>query len=421
MRRVLDLLVRRIIRKQVMGAAEPSTHIAEITPCIPRLDDATGERLNLVLPSINGRHYFGGIHTAVLFYRELCRHYPSSRIILLDSDPDNEALQRFPDHVLVAPEETSDCLRQIVPFSNRYGRTLPVSLRDQWLATAWWTAYASQQMASWQRDNGGVDAPIAYLIQDYEPGFYAWSSQHALALSTYRPDRDIGIFNTSLLANYFESQSLRFQSRFVFEPTINDGLRGALTDARDGSDLPRNRRIVVYGRPGTPRNAFELICEGLRHWGWTDQKSERWEVCAPGELVSDLDLGPLKIRALGKLDINAYARLLSESSIGLSLMVSPHPSYPPLEMSAFGMQVLTNRYGNKDLASCNPNIDSIGPTNPQGIASAMARACGLAEKRGLRPLSLVADDDPFLEVGTFGRLADDVTSTWRRVLSGVVE
>ncbi|MGM3262839.1 hypothetical protein ACS22S_28050, partial [Klebsiella pneumoniae] len=79
----------------------------EITPCTPRHDPWEGKRLNLVLPSINKQHYFGGIHTAVLIYRELCRFVPASRIILVDSSPDEEALSRFSDHLLVPADQTS--------------------------------------------------------------------------------------------------------------------------------------------------------------------------------------------------------------------------------------------------------------------------------------------------------------------------
>ena len=42
-------------------------------------------------------------------------------------------------------------------------------------------------------------------------------------------------------------------------------------------------------------------------------------------------------------------RSCATSAIGISLMVSPHPSYPPLEMAHLGMLVLTNGFGAKDL------------------------------------------------------------------------
>ncbi|KRG50910.1 hypothetical protein ARC23_10890 [Stenotrophomonas beteli] len=363
----------------------------------------------MVLPSINKQHYFGGIHTAVLIYRELCRFFPASRIILVDSSPDEEALSRFSDHALVPADQTSTAMRQIVPFSDRYQKTLPVAGEDIWVATAWWTAYAAQRMSQWQGDNGGIDRPMIYLIQDFEPGFYAWSSQYALSLSTYRPARDIGIFNTALLAGFFEQHGLRYEKHSVFEPVLHDGLRPALQQVRDAA-VPRQRRIVVYARPGTPRNAFELICEGLRLWGWKDPRARQWEVAAPGELQADLDLGPFALKALGKLDIDAYARLLSTSAIGLSLMVSPHPSYPPLEMAAFGMEVLTNRYDNKRLDQTVANVHSLDSMTPEAICAGLVALVDAFEQRGMMQSAVAGSDHALLGQGEFARIASDVHS-----------
>ncbi|QBG87095.1 hypothetical protein EYC56_19730 [Xanthomonas oryzae] len=403
-------LLRRIAARldaSAPGMAAPNAHVAEITPCTPRPDAWQGKRLNLVLPSINKRHYFGGIHTAVLIYRELCRHFPASRIMLVDSAPDDEALSRFSDHVLVPSDQISTEMRQIVPFSDRYQKTLPVAGQDVWMATAWWTAYAAQRMSAWQGENGGVDCPLVYLIQDYEPGFYPWSSQYALALSTYRRERDIGVFNTRLLADFFEHNGLLYDRRSVFEPVLHEGLRSALARARSERSS-RQRRIVVYARPGTPRNAFELICEGLRLWGWKDHRAAHWEVAAPGELQTDLDLGPFSMKALGKLSIDSYAELLSTSSIGLSLMVSPHPSYPPLEMAAFGMAVVTNRYENKHLDETMDNIFSLPTMTPEEICVALTAQVDACEQRAMLPGTIADETHALLQAGSFDRVADDV-------------
>ena len=68
------------------------------------------------------------------------------------------------------------------------------------------------------------------------------------------------------------------------------------------------------------------------------------------------------LTSVGKLTLDEYARVLSESAIGISLMVSPHPSYPPLEMAAFGAIVITNGYQNKNLSiSFSDNIYSLDP------------------------------------------------------------
>lgn len=388
-------------------AIRAATTVAETTPCNARPSDWRGRRLNLLLPSINARHYFGGIHTAVQLYRALGKHFPATRIVLMDSAPDAAALERFGDHTLVDCGADSTANHQIVPFCDRYGRTVPVGADDCWLTTAWWTTYSAQRLAAWQQEQFGTAGRLINLIQDFEPGFYPWSSQFALALGTYRPNQDVAVFNTGLLADYFELQGLAYQRRFVFEPTLNEGLRLALADVR-ANPQPRQRRMVVYARPSTPRNAFELLCEALRVWGWSDPASAQWEVVAAGELTADLDLGPFTLRALGKLDLPAYAQLLSTSAVGVSLMVSPHPSYPPLEMAAFGMGVVTNRFANKDLAGFSPNIHSAEQFSPEAIAAAIAHEVAAWEGRQMRHISLMATDHVFLTGGGFGEIAGQI-------------
>jgi len=372
-----------------------STSIAEIVPCQARVSEGTGPRLNLLLPSINSRHYFGGIHTAVVLYREMLDRFPRSRIILTDAAPETEALQRFPDHLLVDLEDEDAAPRQIVAFNDRYGRTLPVTPDDRWLSTAWWTAYAAQQLSAWQRGAYGVQGRSGYLIQDFEPGFYPWSSQSFVALGTYRPDQDIAVFNTSQLSDYFDHCGIRFRDRFVFEPTLNEGLRHLLA-VQIEAPTRRRKQILVYGRPSTPRNGFELVCESLRIWAATMPGVEEWEVFSAGELREDIDLGGIRIRALGKLDIDAYGELLSTSAVGLSLMVSPHPSYPPLEMAAFGMGVVTNTFQNKDMHGVFPGLRSAAVMSPAGIAAALVAECGAAVARELHPHDVADLAHPFV-------------------------
>ena len=109
---------------------------------------------------------------------------------------------------------------------------------------------------------------------------------------------------------------------------------------------------MVYGRPGIPRNAFPAIVDGLRAWRASDSNATGWNIISVGEAHPDIDLGGgSTLHSIGKLDLDAYAALLRGSAIGVSLMVSPHPSYPPLEMAHLGMLVLTNGFGAKDLST----------------------------------------------------------------------
>jgi hypothetical protein len=77
---------------------------------------------------------------------------------------------------------------------------------------------------------------------------------------------------------------------------------------------------------------------------------------------------------LGMLSICEYLEVLRTAMIGLSLMLSPHPSYPPLEMAAFGLKVVTNRFGPKDLSVYGSAIEAVDALTPEQLAAAIARA-----------------------------------------------
>ena len=56
-------------------------------------------------------------------------------------------------------------------------------------------------------------------------------------------------------------------------------------------------------------------------------------------------------------------------------MVSPHPSYPPLEMSVFDVKVITNNYGNKNISGFSENIISVDNASPVQIAHELKKIC----------------------------------------------
>ena len=83
----------------------------------------------------------------------------------------------------------------------------------------------------------------------------------------------------------------------------------------------------------------------------------------------------VRAESIGKLDIPAYASLLRESAIGVSLMISPHPSYPPLEMAHLGLLVLTNGFASKDPSTWHSNIHSVDDVSAASIATALSVLC----------------------------------------------
>jgi hypothetical protein len=62
-------------------------------------------------------------------------------------------------------------------------------------------------------------------------------------------------------------------------------------------------------------------------------------------------------------------------------MISPHPSYPPLEMAEAGVLTITNKYGSKDLSQRFPEIISIDRVDPQLLADAIGAAVRAAEQQ----------------------------------------
>ena len=346
--------------------------IPEITPIGAIRSPYENERLNLVVPALSLQHFFGGINTAIDIFQELTKGYQSARIILSDQSKfciqDNPS---FSTWSIRSMDDDDQAGFHIIPAGDRYGKSLPVARGDRFMATAWWTAVLVKSLRANQSEFYGSSDPtdrFIYLIQDFEPGFYPWSSRYALAESTYHfPDNFVPVFNSSLLRNFFADEGYCFAPQYSFEPQLNDGLRRFL----EKSNCPRKKQILVYGRPGVERNAFDLIVMGLREWV-SRGAGEEWQFLSAGQSHDDVDLGRgHMLKSLGKLTLDNYAEKLCESSIGISMMVSPHPSYPPLEMAAFGVRVITNCFRTKNLSLLSGNIHSLKILDPVSIADAL--------------------------------------------------
>jgi hypothetical protein len=83
---------------------------------------------------------------------------------------------------------------------------------------------------------------------------------------------------------------------------------------------------------------------------------------------------------LPRVNLATYRTLLPAYDVGLSLMLTPHPSLVPLEMAAAGLVTVTNTYATKTaaaLAALSSNLVPVAPTVAEvaaGLAAAAARA-----------------------------------------------
>ena len=334
-------------------------------------------RINLLLPSIDVKHVFGGIATAIKFFEVLGETLNCDmRIIITDSTVDFETSVKLDNYKIVSSDAISSERKQIVPYADRYQKTLAVAKNDVFVATGWWTAYILADIMRAQSEYFSTNLkPLIYLIQDFEPGFYGWSSRYLMADSTYKLDiPTIAVFNSYLLKEYFNNNQYVFYKEFCFEPKLNKELKQYLKSK--SKDIVRKNQILIYGRPSTQRNAFELIVSSLKKWAVKYDRSSDWNIISLGEKHEDIPLGNGKnIISKGKVSLENYAELMLETKIGISLMVSPHPSYPPLEMSTFGIKTITNTYANKNISSFNQNIISLDNCSQSNICGFLQTLC----------------------------------------------
>ena len=131
-----------------------------------------------------------------------------------------------------------------------------------------------------------------------------------------------------------------------------------------------------YGRPKSSRNAFELIVEALKIWARKFEQASQWRVVSVGAPHRDIQLASnVALRSKGKVTLEEYGSYLADAAVGISLMVSPHPSYPPLEMAEYSVNVVTNSFANKDLAKRSSYIHTVFDVTPENLAEPLVRLC----------------------------------------------
>jgi O-antigen biosynthesis protein len=335
------------------------------------LKDASGPpRLNLVMIGIGKSGAFGGSATALRFFEALRPHFQRARVLSLDEDEHDFVAGDWPNWTL---QPGGADATQSIRFLGANSQ-LDVEPNDYFIATHWRTAHYVQDMIRALVSLGRTPNSYAYLIQDYEPGFYAWSGRYVLSNATYADTRHmIPVINTQLLADFFSLRGFSFESSYVFEPNLNPTL------ARFRPQAPthkKTRTIIVYGRPNSPRNAFDVVVESLRIWSQIYPSAPSWRVFSLGESHPNIPLHQgLALESKGKMSLEEYAHTLLDASVGLSLMISPHPSYPPMEMAEFGVRVVTNDFANKRLGERSPNITGASIVTPQALAQALVRCC----------------------------------------------
>jgi hypothetical protein len=330
-------------------------------------------RLNLLVPTINPSQSFGGISTALKIFRDLEYLYDSIadfRIVVTEAPTRWEALTRLNkyEYNALSVYDTNQG-HEIVDALERGDEPLTLRSSDIFVATAWWTAHLAFEAIDAQKRIFRKAHKLVYLIQDFEPNFYGWSTKWVLAENTLRRGEEtIAIINSIELCNFLLKDH-KFEHVCYLPYKRNEEIH--LSENKD-----RQKIILFYGRPSVTRNLFELAVDGISLWQQRNPTIAReWRIISIGEDYSLDAVSQLNnFKNLGKLGLEDYSSYLRTASVGISLMVSPHPSYPPLEMAEAGIVTITNSCFGKDLGRVANNIISLERVTEDAIADAIATA-----------------------------------------------
>jgi hypothetical protein len=190
------------------------------------------------------------------------------------------------------------------------------------------------------------------------------------------------VINTKLLHQHLAAEGFSNIARngLWFEPAFPSA-----TYYRAQTSSPK-RNFFFYARPQNVRNLFyrgiEVVDEAVQR-GILDPAE--WDFTFAGrELDPELAKLPYKPRLAQNLSWADYAAMIRQMDLGLSLMYTPHPSYPPLDLAASGAVAVTNRYGLKqDLSGYSRNI-ICADTDMASLVAALEAGAALARNEPQR-------------------------------------
>lgn len=324
-------------------------------------------RINLVTDSVGADSLFGGVATAIVLAALWAdRTGRRLRIVTRHSAPDAAGLDGLFRTVGVRPARQPELA--FVPTGS--GDYLETGEEDLFLTTSWWSTTSVL---------GAVPAHrVVYILQEDERCFYPVGTQSLSATRAMNhPDLHVVVNTEQLRVHLIETGVPNLaQTGVSFEPSFAAFLR---PERLLGAG--RQRNLFFYARPHNPRNLFDLglaAIDSAIEGGHLPRS--RWRIHFAGRGVPPIDFSdgsrPVLHDGLGWSE---YRELLGRMDVGVSLMASPHPSYPPLDLAASGSVVVTNRWpGKRSFDGISDRIIDAEPT-VEALTAAIVRATTLVD------------------------------------------
>jgi glycosyltransferase involved in cell wall biosynthesis len=339
----------------------------KIAPLGLRISIAAPRRINLLIPNIDLKHFFGGYITKLNLARRLAEAGFNVRLVIVDICDYLPSVWRRQLQSYDGLEELFDKVETVYAYDR--SRLLTVSQDDVFMATTWWTAHIAHEAA-----NTLNKSKFIYLVQEYETFTFPMGTFASLANQTYDFPH-FAIFSTELLRDYFrqnrlgvfsESVTAGEESSISFQNCITSV--GRITRDEIAGRLPR--KLLFYARPEAhaARNMFEMASLALSEAiaaGYFEGEWEFYGIGTVGTLARVELSNGVYLTLYPRQTQEKYRQVLREHDVGLSLMYTPHPSLVPIEMASAGMLVVTNTYANKTaekLRAISSNIVAVEPT-----------------------------------------------------------
>ena len=202
------------------------------------------------------------------------------------------------------------------------------------------------------------DKKFFYIIQEVETLFYPHGQEHYLCSRLLKSDNIVYIINSKYLYDYYVTNVPKVaENGIYFKPAFSE----KLYKRTDFEKQQERYKMFFYARPNNPRNMYgyglKLINLAVER-GIID--TEKWEICFAGSELEDMEFSNgVKPVNMGLMSWKKYSQLMRTVDLTVSLMYTPHPSYPPYDAACSGAVVLTNTCLNKiDFPDCNNIIMS---------------------------------------------------------------
>lgn len=339
----------------------------------------SGNRITVVTDSVEPSSLFGGVGTALIIATLLANKLTATLRLVTTID---ECFGHALETVLTANGIALNGSYETEFLPRNGARPLSISDHELILTTSWWSTYAVVHSVPPDR--------IVYILQEDERMFYPFGDERLLCTETIaRTDVTVLVNTKLLLTHFFSSPDLEPMARkaIAFEPAF-PGAKSNRKIIKEGK-----RNFFFYSRPNNLRNLFwrggAALCYAIEE-GIFDPAE--WTFYWVGKDTPQLALPRgAEVKVIQGLDWTRYQELVSKMDGALVLMDTPHPSYPPMDLAAAGVAVLTNTHGEKnDLSQYSRNI-LMSPSSLPGLISGLKQLQRLAYDDATRMQNMVDD------------------------------